>query len=250
MNIVVFVIGAIVVLVALVAGMTWLALGGWKRLGTRFEDDASSDVGISEIHVSGSSVEVEVRPGAAPGVQVHRTARYLNPSHDRPGPTHRIDGTVLHLGGDAASTFCVIEYVVVAPAGVRVSADVTTGSLDLAGVGTVNVKTKSGSVRIADTTGDVTARTLSGSIRGIGLGSGTIVASTKSGAISLDLTAPADVEATTWSGSLGLTVPAAAYRVDAKGGRGGADIGIRDDPNGRHRLALRASTGHLTLAAR
>jgi hypothetical protein len=244
MNIFLLVIGAIVIFST---AMTWLAIGGWKQIGTHFEDDTSSPAAISEIHVTGTSVEVQVRPSATSGVEVHRTARYLNPFHNRPGPTSRIDGGVLTLGGDDGCTFCVIEYVVEAPAGVRVTGEVTSGSLDLSGVSTVDVKTTSGSVTITDATGDVNARTGSGSIIATGLRSG-VVASTGSGSLSLALMTPASVQATTSSGSLDLTVPASAYRVQTTSGSGGADIGIANDPNGRFLLALQAGSGHIKLA--
>ena len=135
MNVLVAVIGVIALFAA---GSTWLALGGWKQIGTRFEDDASSAAAISEIRVIGRSVEVDVRPGTGAGVEIHRTARYLNPFHAQPGPTHQIEGNVLTLRGDDACTFCVIEYSVTVPAGVRVSADMTSGSLNLKGVSTVD----------------------------------------------------------------------------------------------------------------
>lgn len=245
MNVVLLVVGIVVVLGA---GIGWFACGGWKAITTSFEDDIASPVSISEIRVSGKSVAVEVRPGTAPGVEMHRTARYLNPFHDRPGSTHRIEGTVLELGGDDSCTFCAIEYVVLAPAGVRVSADVKTGSLDLTGVSTVDAKVSTGSVTIVGATGDVTARAGTGAITGRGLHSDTVVATTNTGAISLDLAAPADIEATTGTGSVDVTVPAAAYRVDASTGLGALKLGIANDPNGSHRLALRAGTGRVTLA--
>jgi len=246
MGIVVVVIGIVVVLAA---GSGWLACGGWKQIGTRFEDDASFDAAITEIRAAGGSVDVELRPGTESGIRIHRTVRYLNPLHERPGPTSRIDGTVLRLGSDDSCTFCAVEYVVVAPAGVRVSADVGTGSLNVTGASTVDVKVSTGSITVTDATGDVTARAETGSITGRGLRSGAVVAAAKTGAISLDLAAPADVEATTSMGRVQLTVPPATYRVDATTGLGKADVRIANDPNGRYRLALRAGTGDVVLDA-
>lgn len=247
MNIILLAVGVIVVLVA---GAGWLACGGWKSIGVRFEDDSASAVPIREIRVVGKSVAVELRPGGGPGVEIHRTARYLNVFHDRPAPTHRVDGDVLLLGGDDSCTVCVIEYVVLGPAGMRVTADVATGSLDLAGVSTVDVKVSTGSVTVADATGDVTMRADTGSITGKGLRSGAVVATAGTGAISLDLATPADVEATTGTGAVDVTVPAAAYRVDASTGLGDLKLAIPNDPSGPHRLALRTSVGRVTLAAR
>jgi hypothetical protein len=232
------------------AGAGWVACGGWKSIAARYDDDASSPAAISEIRVTGKAVAVEVRPGAGTGVEIHRTARYLNPTHSRPAPTHRIEGSVLYLGGDDGCTMCVIEYVVVVPAGVHVSADIGTGSLDLTGVSSVEARVSTGSINIADATGNVTARTDTGSVTGTGLRSDVVVATVGTGGVSLELATPADVEATTGTGSVEVTVPADAYRVEASTGLGELKVGIQDDPNGRHRLALRAKTGKVTLATR
>lgn len=246
MNIVLFAVGVTVV-AAGAAG--WLFCGGgWKAIGARFEDDASSPAAITEIRVSGGTVAAEIRPGNAAGVQIHRTARYLNPSHPRPAATHAIEGTVLELRGDETCTVCSIEYVVSVPAGVRVVADIGTGSLDLTGVSAVDATVSTGSVAIADATGVVTARVGTGSITGRALRAPTVRATTGTGAVSLDLAVPADVEATTSTGSVNLTVPAATYRVDASSRLGKVSLGIANDPNGRYGLALRAGTGQVTLA--
>ncbi len=245
MNILLLGVGAVV----LAFGVGWFACGGWKGVATRYDDDASFATTIGEIRVAGSTVAVEVRPGTA-GVQIHRTARYLNPFHGRPGSTYRIDGSTLELGGDDTA-FGYIEYVVTAPVGVRVTADVGTGSLDLTGVSTADLKVGTGSVTLTDATGNVTTRVGTGEIKGRNLRSDAILATTGTGSITLELATPADVEASTSTGSLALTVPAGTYRVDAAtGGLGKADVRIPNDPNGRYHLSLRTGVGELTLAAR
>ncbi len=247
MNVILLGTGAAIVVAV---GIGWLACGGWKAVGTRFKDDASSATTISEIRVKGGSVDVEVRQGAVSGVQVHRAVRYLNPFHSRPGPTHRINGTVLELGGDESATFSATEYVVVVPQRLPVTADVGTGSLALTGVSTVDATVATGSISVVDAAGDVTLRTDTGSITGRGLHSDTVVARARTGSISLDLATPADVEATASTGSVELTVPSSAYRVEATAGMGKAELGIANDPNGLHRLALRTDLGSIRLAAR
>jgi hypothetical protein len=228
MNVIVLTIGALVVVVGAVG---WFACTGWKSVGIVFQDDASSATAIDEIRVTGKTVALEVRPGSGPGVEIHRTARYLNPLHARPGETHRIVGNVLELGGDDSAMFGVIEYVVLAPAGVRITADIGTGSIDVAGVSTVQAKVGTGSLTVSGATDDV-------------------VATAGTGAVTVGLAVPADVEARTGTGSVDVIVPADAYRVEASTGMGDLKLGIANDPNGDHRIALRSNMGRVTLAAR
>ncbi len=226
MSIIIAVVAGVVV-VALGAGA--LACGGWKAIGTHFENDYSSAAQIAEIRVNGNTVALEFRPATGSGVDIHRTARYLNYFHDRPAPTHRVEGNVLYLDGES-SMFSSIEYVVTAPAGVRVTADIGTGSLDLTAVSAVNVRISTGSIKVTDGTGDVAAN--------IG-----------TGAIAVDLATAGNVEAKTGTGSVDVTVPADAYRVDASSKMGEVKLGLPNDPNGRFRLALRTDMGRVTLAA-
>jgi hypothetical protein len=245
MNVIVLTIGALVVLVG-AAG--WFACTGWKSVGIVYLDDVSSATGIDEIRVTGKTVAVEVRTGTGPGVQIHRTARYLNPLHARPDATHRIAGTVLELGGDNSASFGVIEYVVHAPAGLRITADIGTGSIDVAGVSTVDARIGTGSLTITGATGDVTARVNTGSITASGLSSDDVVATAGTGSVSVGLAVAADVEARTGTGSVDVTVPADAYRVEASTGMGDLKLGIPNDANGEHRIALRSNMGRVTLA--
>lgn len=246
MNVILLIVAALVVAVGAVG---WFACGGWKSVGTVYEDDASSPVAIDEIRVTGKAVAVEVRPGTGPGVQIHRTARYLNPLHSRPEATHRIVGTVLELGGDNSASFGVIEYVVLAPAGLPITADIGTGSIDVAGVSTVDAKIGTGSLTITDATGDVTARVNTGSIVASNLRSDEVVATTGTGSVLVGLAVAADVEARTGTGSVDVTVPADAYRIEASTGMGDLKVGIANDPNGQHRIALRSNMGRVSLAA-
>ena len=228
MNVLLLTIAALVVVVG-AAG--WFACIGWKSFGIVYEDDASSPVAIDEIRVTGKTVAVEVRPGTGPGVRIHRTARYLNPFHARPDETHRIVGTVLELAGDDGDTFGLIEYVVVAPAGLRITADIGTGSLDVAGASSVDARVGTGSLTVTGATDDV-------------------VATTGTGSVSVGLAVAADVEARAGTGSVDVIVPADTYRVDARTGMGDLKLGIANDPSGEHRIALRSNMGRVTLAAR
>jgi hypothetical protein len=244
----VIVLGIVGVL-ALVIGAGWFACVGWRTVAARYEDTASYATPIREIHVSGKSVWVELRAGDAPGVEIRRTVRYLNPLHGRPAAIASVQGDALELRGEDAGAFSATEYVVTAPAGVRVTAEVGTGSLDLAGVSTVNATVGTGAVAVADATGDITAHVGTGQITGTGLRSEAVVATTGTGAISLQLASPGNVDATTATGSVDVLVPSAAYRVEASSRMGAVRIGIPSDPGAAYRLALRAGTGQVTVAS-
>ena len=222
---------AIGVIVVLAIGTGWLFCAqGWKALASSYEDEVSSMAAIDEVRVTGGTVEVTVRTWTAPGFHIHRTARYLDPRHGRPSETHRVEGTALVLGGDDA-TMSIIEYVVDVPAGVRVTADVKTGFVNLAGVSTVDARVGTGSVTVTDARGDVAAEV------------GT-------GAVAVALVAPGDVAATTGMGSVDVTVPPDAYRVEAASGMGEVKVGIPSDPAAPHRLTLHSKMGRVSVAAR
>ena len=116
---------------------------------------------------------------------------------------------MLYLGNGGAFGV-VVNYVVDAPAGVRVFGDVGPGSLRLNGVSAVDVTTASGGITLSEVTGGITAKTSSGPITGRQLRSANIDVTTSSGRIILDLAMPANVRAQTRSRDIELTVPTAA----------------------------------------
>jgi hypothetical protein len=250
MNVILVVLGGVVVVGAVAGTAAAVAFGCWFPGLARYEDETSSPVAITEIRVTGGTVTAEVRPGAATGVTVHRTVSYMNPLQGKPGATYRIDGATLELRGDDSVTLSKVDYVVTAPEGVKVVADIATGYINVAGVSTVDAKVSTGSVTVTGATGDVTARADTGSITGVQLRSGSVVAITKTGGVSLDLAVPADVEAITSMGAVELTVPAGDYRIDAQQKSGKPSIGLASDPNGAHRLTLRTDMGGIRLATR
>lgn len=240
-------VGAVAV-VGVVAGA--VLCGGWWPVGTRYEDETSSAAAITAIRVSGGTVAARVRPGPAGSVTVHRTASYLNPFQAAPPETYRIEAGVLELGGDDACSLCKVEYVVTAPEGVSIEADIATGSIDVSSVSSVDATVSTGSVTVAAATGDVTAHVGTGSISGRDLGSSRVVAVAKTGGVSIDVAVPADVEAATSLGAVDVTVPAGAYRVQATQRAGTPDLGIANDPAAPHLLVLRTDMGRIQLATR
>lgn len=220
---------------------------------SKFEDDTFVPVEITEIQVTGGSGSVEVRPGATSRVDIHRKVHYFKPFQPRPGATHRVDGTVLHLDtnlGTSFPFFVAVDYIVDAPAGVRVAGGLSSGSLRLSGVSAVDVKTSSGSIALTGVRGDVTATSSSGSITGRELHSPRIEATATSGSVSLDLAEPGDVKAQASSGAIKLTVPDGHYRIDTKVSSGRTDVNVANDLAGPYHLDLRASSGAITVDQR
>lgn len=86
--------------------------------GMKLEDEVAVPVAITEIRVTGGTGSVKVRPGPASGVTIHRTVHHFALFRPRPGPTHRVDGTVWHLDtnlGTSFPFFVAVDCVVDAP---------------------------------------------------------------------------------------------------------------------------------------
>jgi DUF4097 and DUF4098 domain-containing protein YvlB len=114
----------------------------------------------------------------------------------------------------------------------------------------VEARVRTGSLKIANATGDIQARVETGSIAATGLRSDDVVAITGTGSVMVDVAIPADIEARTGTGSVDVTVPADAYRVEASTGMGELKLGVANVPDATHRLALRSNMGRVTLATR
>ena len=113
----------LVAAVVVVLGGAWaafLVFGGWKLVGSSFEDEASISAPVTEIQVAPPGLaKVDIRTSGASQVRIHRTVRYLSPLVGRPEATHRIEGKTLFL--DQCGFGCAIDYVVDAPSNVHVS---------------------------------------------------------------------------------------------------------------------------------
>lgn len=231
-------------------GSVFLALGGWRVLSFTTEDEGSVPAEIKEFRVSGGAGSVEIRPSAGSQIEIHRKVYYLNPFFDgKPENDYWVDGDVLHLDtGCGGRCFCVADYVIDAPAGVRVSGELSTGSFRLTATSTVDVKTSTGSITLTDVTGDVTAQASTGSIKAEGLRSTNIDTKTSTGKITLDLAIPANVRARTSTGGIELAVPQGGYQIDTNTSR--TDIGVQHDPTAAHRLDLSTSNGKIVISYR
>ncbi|GIF16150.1 DUF4097 family beta strand repeat-containing protein [Actinoplanes teichomyceticus] len=225
-----------------------------------FEDTERAK--ITDIVVSGGSGDVIVTTADVTDTRIKRTVRGGNGS----GPTYRIAGTTLTLPTECGFD-CHIVYEVQAPTGVKVRGDLRSGSVNLTGVGAVDLTLSSGDVmidgasapvRVKATSGQVSVTRAPGAILEATSGditaleiSGPVQARVTSGSLDLELAEPASVTASVTSGDLMLLVPEGRYRINDHTADGDTHIdGLTEDPQSPNVLDLRARSGDLTVGTR
>ncbi|WP_131737612.1 DUF4097 family beta strand repeat-containing protein [Actinomadura roseirufa] len=231
------------IVVAVSAGAAVLGACDFKER-TTVTDDAVLAQKISSVRLDSTSGGVILRGHRTPGkVSLHRSIAYAN---DKPtGPTYEVAGGVLTLRG--CGDDCSVTYTIDLPAGLPVSGRTSTGEIGLIDMGTIQVATTSGRIRLDQITGTVDVRTTNGQITGRGLRGGRIRAQTSNGGIDLTSTTPQDIWAKTSNGSVTLTVPTGRYQVAARNSNGDKNLGVPNDPNGDHRLDATTSNGAITF---
>ncbi|MQA11095.1 MAG: DUF4097 family beta strand repeat protein [Pseudonocardiaceae bacterium] len=268
------------ILVAVLGGT--LMLVGCAGIGATasFNDEAVVSERIDSVRLTGGTGNVTVRVGDT--VTVSRVVHYTD---ERPGVTHRVDGSALVLGG-CPQRDCWVDYDVVVPRGSTVAGESSSGDVELIGLagvqlrvnsgsvtthrvtgavtldvdsgdttvrevgGPVSVRSDSGGVRLSGVRGNVAVQASSGDVRGERLAGAKTSVSASSGGIMLSPGSRQDVRAEVDSGDIELTVPDGRYRVRSHVESGEQDIAVRDDPAARHELNLRADSGHIDVRYR
>jgi hypothetical protein len=227
----------------LAGGLAAVALGACGP-GRTFEDDASLREQVTSVRLDAGTGSVTVRGRKGlDQVSVHREITYHG---DRPqGATHRVDEGRLTLGG--CGDDCEVDYTVEVPAGVPVDGETSRGDADLSRTGPVDLRTGSGDVTLAGVAGRVKARTSNGDINGKDLRGGRIEVATSNGEIDLTPGKAQDIHAETGNGGLTVNLPDSTYRISVKTGNGDKDIGVPDDPSGRHRIDLTSGNGDISV---
>jgi hypothetical protein len=211
------------------------------------------------------SVQLETGPGdvsivqGARGTPVRVTAR-ITRSFTSPERTDRAEGGVLTLASTCHSWLgasCGVDYDVTVPPGTRVAADVGSGDVSIAGLRTRSPIVVSGG------SGDLDLRDVSAPAVDLRVGSGDItgdvrlspLVTVKSGSGDLALTlrgTPERVRASTGSGNVELTVPAApSYRIDTDTGSGDvtADEALAHNDRSPRLLSVSTGSGDIDLRA-
>ncbi|MFF2806070.1 DUF4097 domain-containing protein [Streptomyces sp. NPDC058000] len=226
------------------AGAGALALGACSlRVGETFSDDATVAQQITAVRVDTSDGGVTVRGGKGGStVSVHRKVTYRG---DRPqGPTHRVEGGILVLGG-CGNDHCSVTYTVDLPGTVPVTGGTSNGAINLSKVAAVRVTTSNGEIDLDGVSGAVDVRSEDGAITGKGLAGTGIKAETSDGEITLTAAKPQNIRAKTSNGAVSVTVPDDRYQVSAETSNGAKRIEVRNDPSGRYRLDLTTSNGEI-----
>lgn len=229
------------------AGMLGLGLG---LTACDMYDKTASDTStvrgaVTSVVLDNEAGSVTIRGDAgAKSTTVHREIHYQGTKPSNASYRFAGDGRLTLRG---CGSQCAVGYTVDVPTGVAVSGENTAGSVHLSDVGTVDVETTSGSVRLERVRGTVTVRTSNGRVSGTGLAASRIDARTANGAIDLAATTAADVRARSTNGAITLTVPDKGYRLFTTTANGDRRIGVRTDPQAAHRLDLTTSNGSITV---
>ncbi|WP_114451565.1 DUF4097 family beta strand repeat-containing protein [Halopolyspora algeriensis] len=248
-------VGGILLILGGVSVLTW---GGFDDAEAR--TTAVGDIRRVEVDSGSGSVDVRYEPGAEAEVQQRKHRWWGGWWSDDSGSNHGVIDGVLLLDTRCGWN-CTIDYTVTLPKRVPVTGDLGSGSIDIAGMSSVDIEVGSGSIAVHGSPGPVTARTGSGSIElgdvagkidvetgsggieGRNLRADDIAAHTNSGSAVLQLLSPRSVDVETGSGEIDLTVPPGPYRVDAETGSGSTEIDVDRDPGAERSLTLSTGSG-------
>ncbi|WP_033289981.1 DUF4097 family beta strand repeat-containing protein [Amycolatopsis jejuensis] len=247
------------------AGIVVIGLGVAIGFGWGFGSSVSRDATLSQeirgVKLAAGSGDVRIRTGDGP-VRLHETLRYH--FGGEPGDAYRIEGDQLVLADCGRN--CSADFDLVVPAGIPVTGNSDSGSLDIDGVGSVDVTADSGHAEVANVAGPVKLRLDSGSIdlRNVGevqlhSDSGRVQAkgvrgsadiSADSGRVELELVQPNNVKVRAESGKVELTVPTGSYQVTGTTDSGHRSIEIPQNsgPDAKT-LDVNTSSGSVTVKA-
>jgi hypothetical protein len=248
---------ALVAIFAL-GGVLWVALVLLQQASRETETVRTTYRGVTSVQFDTGPGDVSIVQGAR-GTPVRVTARitrsFTSPEHD-----DRVQGRALRLTSDCRTWLngaCDVDYDVIVPPGTRVGADVGSGDVRIDGLRTrspIVVRAGSGDLDLSDVSApELNLRVGSGNIAGdlrlsplvsVELGSGDL-------ALALGGT-PERVRASTGSGDVELTVPAApSYRIDTDTGSGDvtADEALARDDRSPRLLSVSTGSGDIDLRA-
>lgn len=167
--------------------------------------------------------------------------------------TAAIDGSSLVVRSSCPflSTWCSVDYRLVVPTDLAVTARLDNGHLVLRDLdGAVDVDGDNGRIELVRLEGDVRASTDNGRLEGTGLRAATVLADSDNGQVSLSFAdAPTSVTATSDNGGVEVVVPdtAATYRVDVQTDNGSTDVGVRTDPTSDRSITAETDNGSVTV---
>jgi len=229
------------------ASLLAIAACGAVHPTTITTDDKTEQVAITDVHISGGSGDITVRPGNHGQVRIRRTIRYAG---DAPsGTTFRIEGSTLFLTTNCGR-HCGVDYDVQVPEGVTVTGTTDAGDVRLTGVSKVDIDVHAGDVSVTRATGPVQIRSDSGDIGATDLRGATTDLQAGLGDITVNLFSAGSVTARTLAGDIRVRVPSGTgYRIHASTGAGDTNLAVPNDPNGTYLLSLQAKVGDVVVSA-
>jgi hypothetical protein len=192
---------------------------------------------------------------AGPGGQVDVERRLRG--HTKPRVEETWHGNTLHIQVRCrtskrwlpVSAHCTAAYTIRIPADTVVDARTTSGDVNVLGIaGSLRLATRSGDIRLSDTTGPVWVHADSGSVIGGKLRSHDVNAQLKSGTARLAFVAvPRSVTTTTASGDIDISVPEGRYRIHANTGSGAWKVAVISDDNAKSGITAQAGSGDVKI---
>jgi hypothetical protein len=247
--------------VAVIAASTLAVAGCGAVGGAKLTYNDTEKTKVTGIVLDGHSGDVLVTTGTSPETKITRIIR----NSTDPTMSYQLVGAALHLSDNCGGD-CSVSYQIEAPAGVTVTGTMSSGDVQLTGVGATDLTLTSGDVRIRDAAGPVkvhassgdvtvdgaksgvTLQATSGDIRATRITGGPVTARVGSGDVTLDLVTAQSVTAATTSGDVHVTVPTGKYKVTTQKGSGDLNVtGVTDDPAATTALDLRVGSGDLEL---
>ncbi|WP_139320859.1 DUF4097 domain-containing protein [Saccharomonospora sp. CUA-673] len=188
--------------IAVMAAGVVLAFGWFDETTTeRTSTFAADEVDRIAVDVGGGNVAVRVEDVDEITVVERFSYRW-----NEPGDAHSVSDGALHL--DGCAMWCRVDHEVVVPRALAVDGEIGSGTLDIEGASSADVRAGSGTLRLSDVTGDVQVDVGSGTAEFTGIG-GEVVADAGSGSlVGRDLRGA--VEADAGSGRVDLELAEAA----------------------------------------
>lgn len=229
----------------LVAGIVLIGVAIGIATGWAWSSEATANAQVSEridaVEIDNDSGNVIVTAGNVDRTQIKQNFSYR---FGRPDDAFEVDDGTLKLKD--CGWWCAVDYEVIVPEGTKVSGEMDSGNLTLAGLAGADVKADSGNITLRDISGPVNLDIDSGNVEGTGL-SDDLTVKADSGTLTLQFTEPVDVTADIDSGDLELVLPDAEYRVDAEIDSGSRNIDVDEDDDADHVLELVVDSGDLTV---
>lgn len=164
-----------------------------------------------------------------------------------------VEGDVLRVRASCPvlGTWCKVDYRLVVPSRMAVSADANNGRLIVRDVtGPVRADGDNGSIELVRLSGELDVSTDNGRVQSSALASEHVVARTRNGQVRLEFSqSPLRVEADSDNGRVDVVVPRTtdAYRVDLDTDNGSTDVAVRTDPSSRRSVDARTRNGDVTV---